>query len=183
MFVDKARITIKAGDGGSGKVSFHREKFVAAGGPDGGDGGRGGDVYFVADTNLSSLIDFKYRKRYFAEKGQDGGAKKCSGKTGEDLVIHVPKGTVVRESGTGRILADLSGPEPVRVGEIKTFYKGLIEQQEAVEKLIVEAAIENSYEKALMAFTMSKTVPSLFTAKKILDDMIEANKGYWPELR
>ncbi len=115
MFVDKARITIKAGDGGNGKVSFHREKFVAAGGPDGGDGGRGGDVYFVADTNLSSLIDFKYRKRYFAEKGQDGGSKKCSGKTGEDLVIHVPKGTVARESGTGRILADLSGPDPVRV--------------------------------------------------------------------
>ena len=82
MFVDKARITIKAGDGGNGKVSFHREKYVAAGGPDGGDGGRGGDVYFVADTNLSSLIDFKYRKRYFAGRGQDGGSKRCSGKTG-----------------------------------------------------------------------------------------------------
>ena len=115
MFVDHARITIKAGDGGNGKVSFHREKFVAAGGPDGGDGGRGGDVWFVADTNLSSLIDFKYRKRYFAEKGQDGGSKRCSGRTGEDLVIHVPKGTVVRETGTGRVLADLSGPQPVRV--------------------------------------------------------------------
>ncbi len=115
MFVDHARITIKAGDGGNGKVSFHREKFVAAGGPDGGDGGRGGDVWFVADTNLSSLIDFKYRKRYFAEKGQDGGSKRCSGRTGEDLVIHVPKGTVVREAGTGRVLADLSGPQPVRV--------------------------------------------------------------------
>ena len=74
------------------------------------------------------------------------------------------------------------GPEPVRVGAIPTFYKGLIEQQEAVEKLIVEAAIEHSYEKALMAFTLSKTVPSLFVAKKILDDMIEANKEYWPEL-
>ena len=115
MFVDKARITIKAGDGGNGKVSFHREKYVAAGGPDGGDGGRGGDVYFVADTNLSSLIDFKYRKRYFAGRGQDGGSKRCSGKTGEDLVIRVPKGTVVRESGTGRVLADLSGAEPVLV--------------------------------------------------------------------
>ena len=115
MFVDKARITIKAGDGGNGKVSFHREKYVAAGGPDGGDGGRGGDVYFVADTNLSSLIDFKYRKRYFAGRGQDGGSKRCSGKTGEDLVIRVPKGTVVRESGTGRVLADLSGTEPVLV--------------------------------------------------------------------
>ena len=74
------------------------------------------------------------------------------------------------------------GAEPVRVGEIPTFYKGLIEQQEAVEKLVVEAAIEHSYEKALMAFTLSKTVPSLLVAKKILDDMIEANKEFWPEL-
>ena len=104
MFVDHARITIKAGDGGNGKVSFHREKFVAAGGPDGGDGDRGGDVWFVADTNLSSLIDFKYRKRYFAGRGQDGGSKRCSGKTGEDLVIRVPKGTVVRESGTEPVI-------------------------------------------------------------------------------
>ena len=75
------------------------------------------------------------------------------------------------------------GPEPVRVGEIPTFYKGLIEQQEAVEKLIVDAAVEHSYEKALMAFTLSKTVPSLLVAKKILDDMIVANKAYWPELQ
>jgi len=75
------------------------------------------------------------------------------------------------------------GPEPIRVGEIPTFYKGLIEQQEACEKLVVEAAVENSYEKALMAFTMNKPVPSAFVAKQILDDMIEANKGYWPELK
>lgn len=75
------------------------------------------------------------------------------------------------------------GPEAVRVGEIPTFYKGMIEQQEACEKLIVEAAIEGSYEKALMAFTMNKTVPDAFTAKKILDEMIEANKEYWPELK
>ncbi len=115
MFVDKARILIKAGDGGNGKVSFHREKFVAAGGPDGGDGGRGGDVVFLADTNVNSLINFKYKKRYFAEKGQDGGQKKCTGKDGADLVIRVPKGTVVREAETGRVLADLSGPDPVTV--------------------------------------------------------------------
>lgn len=75
------------------------------------------------------------------------------------------------------------GPEPIRVGEIPTFYKGLIEQQEACEKLLVESAIENSYEKALMAFTMNKTVPSAFVAKQILDEMMEANKEYWPELR
>ena len=115
MFVDKARIVIKAGDGGNGKVSFHREKFVAAGGPDGGDGGKGGDVVFLADTNVNSLINFKYKKRYFAEKGQDGGQKKCTGKNGADLVIRVPKGTVVREAETGRILADLSGDQPVTV--------------------------------------------------------------------
>ena len=115
MFVDKARIVIKAGDGGNGKVSFHREKFVAAGGPDGGDGGKGGDVVFLADTNVNSLINFKYKKRYFAEKGQDGGQKKCTGKNGADLVIRVPKGTVVREAETGRILADLSSDQPVTV--------------------------------------------------------------------
>ena len=115
MFVDKARIVIKAGDGGNGKVSFHREKFVAAGGPDGGDGGKGGDVVFLADTNVNSLINFKYKKRYFAEKGQDGGQKKCTGKNGADLVIRVPKGTVVREAETGRILADLSGDQLVTV--------------------------------------------------------------------
>lgn len=117
MFVDKARITIKAGDGGNGSISFRREKYVAAGGPDGGDGGKGGDVLFVADTNLSSLVDFKYKKRYAAGRGRDGGANRCSGKTGEDLVIRVPKGTVVREFETGRILADLSGSEPVRVAK------------------------------------------------------------------
>ncbi len=114
-FVDKARISIRAGDGGAGAVSFHREKYVAAGGPDGGDGGKGGDVAFVADTNLSSLINFKYKKRYFAENGQPGGTKKCSGKSAPMLVIRVPRGTVVREADTGRILADVSGPEPVVV--------------------------------------------------------------------
>ena len=98
MFVDKAKISIKAGDGGNGAVSFHREKFVAAGGPDGGDGGRGGDVIFQADTNMSSLIGFRYKKKYAAENGQNGSGARCSGKTGESLVIKVPKGTVVREA-------------------------------------------------------------------------------------
>ena len=115
MFVDKALITIKAGDGGPGAVSFHREKYVAAGGPDGGDGGRGGNVVFVADTNVNSLLNFKYKKRYFAENGQPGGTRKCSGKGAPDLIIRVPRGTVVREAGTGRILADLSGTEPAVV--------------------------------------------------------------------
>ncbi|MCI8624452.1 MAG: GTPase ObgE [Provencibacterium sp.] len=112
MFVDVAKIRIKAGKGGDGAVSFRREKYVAAGGPDGGDGGRGGDVVFQADTNLSTLMDFKYKKRFFAPDGANGAGKKCAGKKGENLVIRVPLGTLVREAESGRILADLSGPEP-----------------------------------------------------------------------
>lgn len=111
MFVDKVKIKIKAGDGGNGAVSFHREKYVAAGGPDGGDGGRGGNVLFVADTNLSTLVDFKYRKRYFAENGANGSTKRCSGKNAPDLIIKVPKGTIVKEAESGRVMADLSGEE------------------------------------------------------------------------
>ena len=114
-FVDKAKILIKAGDGGNGAVSFHREKFVAAGGPDGGDGGRGGDIVFQMDTNLSTLINFRYKKRYFAENGQNGGTKRCFGKSAPALVIKVPKGTVVREAKSGRVLADLSDDQPVVV--------------------------------------------------------------------
>jgi len=112
MFVDTAKIRIKAGDGGNGAVTFHREKFVAAGGPDGGDGGRGGDVVFVGDTNVSSLIDFKYKKRYIAEDGKPGSGKRCYGKSAPDLVIKVPVGTVVKEAESGRILADVSDGEP-----------------------------------------------------------------------
>ena len=115
MFVDLAKVFLKAGNGGNGAVSFHREKFVAAGGPDGGDGGRGGDVIFQADTNMSSLIGFRYKKKYAAEKGQNGSAKNCSGKSAPDLVIKVPRGTVVKDFQSGRILADMSGDEPVIV--------------------------------------------------------------------
>ena len=112
MFVDQAKIYIKAGDGGDGAVSFHREKYVAAGGPDGGDGGRGGDVVFVADRNLRTLMDFRYKRKYVAEKGQNGGGKNCSGRNAPDLVVKVPRGTVVKEIKSGRILADLSTDEP-----------------------------------------------------------------------
>lgn len=112
MFVDQAKIYIKAGDGGDGAVSFHREKYVAAGGPDGGDGGKGGDIAFVVDDNISNLIDFRYKRKYVAEKGQNGGAKNCSGRNAPDLVVKVPRGTVVREIKSGRILADLSTDEP-----------------------------------------------------------------------
>lgn len=113
MFVDVAKIRIKAGDGGNGAISFHREKYVAAGGPDGGDGGRGGNVVFVADTNLSTLVDFKFKKKYIAQNGQNGGSKRCTGKNAPDLVIRVPKGTVIKDAETGRIMADISGTEPV----------------------------------------------------------------------
>ena len=113
MFVDSARIYVKAGDGGDGAVSFHREKYVAAGGPDGGDGGKGGDIVFVVDNNLSSLIDFSYKKKYTASKGENGSAKNCSGRGAQDVIIKVPRGTVVKEFKTGRILADMSTDEPV----------------------------------------------------------------------
>ncbi|WP_294588036.1 GTPase ObgE [uncultured Ruminococcus sp.] len=113
MFVDQAKIYIKAGDGGDGAVSFHREKYVAAGGPDGGDGGKGGDIVFVVDDNISNLIDFRYKRKYVAEKGQNGSGKNCSGRNAQDLVVKVPRGTVVREIKSGRILADLSTDEPI----------------------------------------------------------------------
>lgn len=108
MFVDTAKIHIKAGNGGNGLVSFHREKYVAAGGPDGGDGGRGGNVVFVADHTLSTLMDFRYKKKYAAQNGVDGGAAKCSGRHGEDIVIKVPLGTMIKDAQTGSLLADLT---------------------------------------------------------------------------
>ena len=115
MFVDIVNISIKAGDGGNGAVSFHREKYVNAGGPDGGNGGKGGNIVFVADDNLSTLIDFRYQKKYSAKNGDSGGQKRSSGKSAPDPVIRVPRGTIVKDSGTGRILADISGDEPVIV--------------------------------------------------------------------
>lgn len=118
MFVDIAKIFVKAGDGGDGAVSFHREKYVAAGGPDGGDGGKGGDIVFVADSNMSNLIDFKYKRKFAAEKGENGSKKRCSGKNAPDLIVKVPVGTVVYDDDTGRILADISDdtPQVIAVG-------------------------------------------------------------------
>ncbi|MCR5016421.1 MAG: GTPase ObgE [Ruminococcus sp.] len=112
MFVDQARIKIKAGDGGDGAVSFHREKYVAAGGPDGGDGGRGGDVIFQVDDNFSTLIDFRYKRKYVAERGENGSGRNCTGKSAPPLIVKVPRGTVVRDANTGRIMADMSSDEP-----------------------------------------------------------------------
>lgn len=113
MFVDVANIYIKAGDGGDGAVSFHREKFIAAGGPDGGDGGKGGDVVVRADDNLSTLADFRYKRKYVAQNGQNGSSNKKTGKSAPDLIINVPRGTLIKDTNTGRILADISGDEPV----------------------------------------------------------------------
>lgn len=107
MFIDSARIFTKAGNGGNGRVSFHREKYVAAGGPDGGDGGKGGDVIFVADEGMRTLADFRYKRKYVAENGQDGGAGNCTGRGADDLVIKLPPGTIVKDELTGRVLADL----------------------------------------------------------------------------
>ncbi|MCI6025698.1 MAG: GTPase ObgE [Oscillospiraceae bacterium] len=113
MFVDQAFIRVRAGKGGDGAVSFHREKYVAAGGPDGGDGGRGGNVIFVADTNKTTLMEFKYKTKYIAPDGEPGRARQCSGRAAEDLLVRVPLGTLVREKESGRLLADLSDGEPV----------------------------------------------------------------------
>lgn len=111
MFVDIAKIKIKAGDGGNGAVSFHREKYVASGGPDGGDGGKGGDVVFKVDDNLATLADFRYKRKYKAPNGQPGSGGRRNGKKGEDLVILVPRGTVIREVQSGKIMADMSDDE------------------------------------------------------------------------
>jgi len=110
MFIDSAKIYIKAGDGGNGAVSFHREKYIAKGGPDGGDGGKGGDVIFVADEGLRTLQDFRYKRKYKAESGENGGSSNCSGRSGEDLIVKVPVGTIIKDELTGRIIADLVIP-------------------------------------------------------------------------
>ena len=111
-FIDKARITVKAGNGGNGVISFHREKYVAAGGPDGGDGGRGGSVILQVDDNLSTLMDFRYKRKYAAPSGMDGQGARKSGRDGQDLVIKVPRGTLVRDAESGEIMQDMSGGEP-----------------------------------------------------------------------
>ncbi len=117
MFVDIANIHLKAGAGGNGAVSFHREKYVAAGGPDGGDGGRGGNIVFQVDDNLSTLADFRYKRKYCAENGENGKAGRSTGKSAPPLLIKVPRGTLVKETETGRIIADLSDDEPVVVAK------------------------------------------------------------------
>ena len=115
QFVDKARIVVKAGNGGDGHASFHREKYVQQGGPDGGDGGRGGDLVFYADPHMSTLLDFKYQRFYRAENGEPGKAELSTGKNGKPLVIRVPVGTIVRDVESGAILADMSEANKERI--------------------------------------------------------------------
>ena len=111
-FIDKARITVRAGNGGNGAVAFHREKYVAAGGPDGGDGGDGGSIIVQVDDNMSTLMDFRYKRKYVASPGVDGQGGRKSGKDGERLTIRVPRGTLIRDAETGEIIKDMSDSEP-----------------------------------------------------------------------
>ena len=111
-FIDKARITVRAGNGGNGAVSFHREKYIAAGGPDGGDGGNGGSIILQVDDNMSTLMDFRYKRKYVATNGMDGQGARRTGKDGQSLVIKVPRGTLVRHAETGEIIKDMSDSEP-----------------------------------------------------------------------
>lgn len=112
MFVDIVNILIKAGRGGDGRVSFHREKYIAAGGPDGGDGGQGGNVVFAVDDHMATLLDFRFRRKYEAESGEMGGTKRCTGRNGQDIVIRVPRGTLIRDAETGALMHDMSDDKP-----------------------------------------------------------------------
>lgn len=117
MFVDEVKIQVKAGKGGDGAVSFHREKYVPNGGPDGGDGGKGGDIIFVSDDHLSTLLDLSYKKKYHAPSGENGKGNRCYGKKGKDMLIKVPKGTLIYDQKTNRLMADLSGNQPVIIAK------------------------------------------------------------------
>ena len=109
MFADNAKIILKSGKGGDGHVSFRREKYVPNGGPDGGDGGRGGDLIFQIDPGLNTLTAFRHKRKYAAGNGEEGGKRNCHGKKGEDLIVKVPAGTIIRDAESGKVIADLSG--------------------------------------------------------------------------
>ncbi len=119
MFIDYAKIIIASGKGGNGAITFRREKYVANGGPDGGDGGKGGSVFFKVDLGLNTLVDFRYKKKYIAKDGEAGSGNRKAGKSGEDLYINVPQGTIVRDEETGKVIADLS-----EVGQVECILKG-----------------------------------------------------------
>lgn len=135
MFVDKAEIFIKSGKGGDGRVSFRREKYVPDGGPDGGDGGKGGSIYALVDPSMRTLMDFRYKRKYAADAGENGGKKNMFGKDAEDLIIKVPPGTIIREKETGRVMADLTTPGEKHIlakggrgGKGNTHFKNAIRQ-------------------------------------------------------
>lgn len=109
MFADSAKIIIKSGNGGNGHISFRREKYVPNGGPDGGDGGKGGDLIFQVDEGLNTLTDFRHKRKYAAQNGEEGGKRNCHGKNGEDMIVKVPAGTIIREAATDKVIADMSG--------------------------------------------------------------------------
>ncbi|MEE1101558.1 MAG: GTPase ObgE [Agathobacter sp.] len=109
MFADRAKIIIKSGKGGDGHVSFRREKYVPNGGPDGGDGGKGGDIIFQVDKGLNTLTDYRHRRKFAAEPGQEGGKKNCHGRNGQDLILKVPEGTIIKDAQSGKVIADMSG--------------------------------------------------------------------------
>lgn len=117
MFVDLVEIFVKAGDGGDGAISFHREKYLPSGGPDGGDGGKGGDIVFVADRCLNTLSNFRFKKKFFAENGENGKKNNCTGRNGKDLIIKIPQGTIIKDKLTGQIIADVCDFEPVVVAK------------------------------------------------------------------
>lgn len=119
MFIDYAKVVIISGKGGNGAISFRREKYIANGGPDGGDGGKGGSVYFQVDLGLNTLIDFRYKKKFVAGNGENGSGSRCNGKKGEDIYIKVPQGTVIKDEETGKIIADLS-----EEGQVECILKG-----------------------------------------------------------
>ena len=108
-FVDEAKIEVFAGKGGNGVASFRREKFIPKGGPDGGDGGRGGDIVFVVDDGLNTLTDYRHRRKFAAQPGEEGGKRNCHGKNGEDLILKVPAGTVIKDAESGKVIADKIG--------------------------------------------------------------------------
>ncbi len=115
MFADRAKIIIKSGRGGDGHVSFRREKYVPNGGPDGGDGGKGGDVIFVVDEGLNTLTDYRHRRKFAAQPGEDGSKRNCHGKNGDSLILKVPEGTLVKDAASGKIIADMSGENKRKV--------------------------------------------------------------------
>ncbi len=109
MFADRAKIVVRSGKGGDGHVSFRREKYVPDGGPDGGDGGKGGSVIFEVDKGMTTLSDYRFNKHFRAEDGENGGKRRCHGKDGEDIVLKVPEGTVIKDEESGKVLLDMSG--------------------------------------------------------------------------